>query len=338
MIILKQNLGVDVDSRSLKVSFQKIDNQQHIKIKGSRTFSNTAKGFEELLKWVNSKKDDSKSVHVTMEATGVYYENLAYFFYEQKDYIVHVVLPNKSVAYFKSLNAKSKTDQIDAKLLGHMGLERKLEQWIPGSSQMRLIKKLSRERLRIQTEKVMVSNQLHAEKKSYMPSLESVKRYEERIEFLAQQMTAIEKELKTKVNQDEELKEKIDNVCTAKGIRFITAIGVVAEMDGFALFKNRNQVVSYGGYDVVKRESGQAVFGKTKISKKGNSIIRKLLYFPALSAAQHDEHHKKYYERVVDNTKIPMKGCVAIQRKLLLLIYTLYRRCCMKLKKKGQVL
>jgi len=281
-------------------------------------------GFTKLLEWVEKSKILEMAVHVTMEATGVYYENLAYFFNEQENYVVHVLLPNKASSYKKSINSKSKTDEIDAKVLAQMGLERKLGVWDPGSAQMRGIKKLVRERLRLQKEKIMVINQLHAENKSHGPKKGCLDRYNNRIAFINQQIEEIEKDLSIEVEKDEKLKERISNLCSVPGMGFVTAIGLVAETDGFALFKNRKQLVSYAGYDVVKNESGNSK-GKTRISKKGNSHIRHILYMPAMCAARYNEQYKKHYNRVVDASKIKMKANVAIQRKLLLLSYALYK-------------
>jgi len=323
-IIIKQNLGIDVDSKELKVSLQVLLSDLTIKVKGSRKFKNTLKGFEQLKEWLEKKRLKDLVISITMEATGVYYENLAYYFQEQDSYVIHVVLPNTSNAYMKSLNLKSKTDEIDAKALGQMGLERKLATWEPISEQMRDLKKLVRERLRLLREKTMVSNQLHAESASYHPSSTAFVRYEKRLVFLNGQVKEIEKELQQVISQDEELQERIDNVCTAKGVGLITAVGVIAEYNGFILFKNRNQITSYSGFDVVKNESGTSIRGKTKISKRGNSYVRQMLYMAAMSAAVNDEHHKAYYLRIVSKTGIKMKGNVAIQRKLLLLIYTLF--------------
>lgn len=326
MELLKQNLGIDVDSKELKVNFQVLLSSLECKIKGSRTFKNTLKGFEAMKVWLEKKLDTKYAVHVTMEATGVYYENLCHYLEEKTSYKIHVVLPNTSNAYFKSLNLKSKTDKIDAKGLAQMGLERNLEEWKPISAQMRSLKKVSRERLQLIKEKTMVSNQLHSEMASFNPNKESVKRYKNRIEFLKKQIGLIERELKEIVEKDEELAEKIEHVCTIKGVAFKTAVGVVSEYNGFALFNNRNQVVSFAGYDVVKNESGTSIRGKTKISKKGNSFTRQMLYMPAMTAVRHDEHHKKYYDRIVSKTGVKMKGNVAIQRKLLLLIYVIFTK------------
>jgi len=326
METIKQNLGVDVDSKELKVSLNFMMADLSIKTKGSRTFKNTLKGFQSLQEWVEKKRIKDLPLSITMEATGVYYENLAYFFEEQESYLVHVVLPNASNAYFKSLKLKSKTDKIDAWGLAHMGLERKLGTWTPVSQQMRDLKKVVRERLRLIKEKNMVTNQLHAELASFKPSSIVCKRYEKRITFLEKQMLATEKDLHKFVEKDPDLKEKLDNVCTACGIGFITAVGVVAEYNGFILFKNRNQVVSYAGYDVRQKESGTSIKGQDRISKQGNSYVRQMMYMAAMAAARHDPHHRAYYLRIVAKTNIKMKANVAIQRKLVLLIYALFTK------------
>lgn len=326
MKILKQNAGTDVDSKSLKVSFQVLKDDLSKKIQGSRTFNNSVKGFKEFHQWIEKKRTPEVPVHLTLEVTGVYHENLVYYFEDQTDYVIHVVLPNVSSAYLKSLNLKSKTDKIDACGLGQMGLERELSAWKPISSQMRNLKKTSRERLRLIREKTMVSNQLHAEKASFSPNQKAAKRFEERLEFIQKQILEIENELKVIVGKDKVLEQKLENVCTIKGVRFITAVGIVAEYNGFNLFSNRNQVVSFAGYDVVENESGTSIKGKTKISKKGDPYVRQILYMPACTAATHDEHHRNYYQRIVSKTGIKMKGNVAIQRKLLLLIYTLFTK------------
>ena len=46
---------------------------------------------------------------------------------------------------------------------------------------------------------------------------------------------------------------------------------------------------------------------------------------PAMSAARYNDDYVKLYNRIFFNSKIKMKGNVAIQRKLLLLIYTLFK-------------
>jgi transposase len=90
--------------------------------------------------------------------------------------------------------------------------------------------------------------------------------------------------------------------------------------------ENTASLVSYAGYDVVENQSGRHT-GRTKISKKGNSRIRRILHMPALCAVRDDQpQFKKLFERVYDRTKIKMKGYVAVQRKLLEMIYYLWKK------------
>ena len=76
---------------------------------------------------------------------------------------------------------------------------------------------------------------------------------------------------------------------------------------------------------MIENQSGKHT-GKTKISKKGNSHIRRILYMPALVAIQHEQQpFTDLYNRVYERTKIKMKGYVAVQKKLLIYIYTLWK-------------
>ena len=67
--------------------------------------------------------------------------------------------------------------------------------------------------------------------------------------------------------------------------------------------------------------------GKTRITKKGNSRIRQILYMPALSAIQDNEPIKRLHKRICErNPGIRQKGVVAGMRKLLILIFILWKK------------
>ncbi|MCB9334046.1 MAG: transposase [Lewinellaceae bacterium] len=77
-------------------------------------FTSNASGFQQMHRWISRQRHQSTALHLLMEATGVYYEELAYFL-QENGYRVCVLLPNKSSAFAKSLDYKSKTDKVDAK-------------------------------------------------------------------------------------------------------------------------------------------------------------------------------------------------------------------------------
>lgn len=132
---VKQSVGLDVSSQQFKAAIVVIDHQQHIKIKVTHSFENEPGGFNELDRWVQKHCDPAAPITFTMEATGVYYENLAWYLH-QKGYTVSVVLPNKARKYMQSLGIKSKNDQMDAKGLAQMGAQQQLNVWKPVSEQL----------------------------------------------------------------------------------------------------------------------------------------------------------------------------------------------------------
>ena len=106
----------------------------------------------------------------------------------------------------------------------------------------------------------------------------------------------------------------------------MTVATILAETQGFEFVKNIRQLCSYAGYDVVQRESGTSVMGKTKISKKGNGRIRAALHYPALQSSRHSPNMKATYDKINQNKPSKMVGATALQRKILVLIYTLWKK------------
>ena len=323
--IFKQGVGFDVSKDKVSVCFSQREAGKSFRVLSTKTFLLTASGFEKIIQWLELHRQEGVELHLLMEASGVYYEELAYHLNEA-GYRVSVILPNKAKAFFKSLDYKSKNDSIDAKSLAQMSLERDIVQWSPPGVNLLTIKRLCRERAELLSEKTVANNRLYAKNYSKSPEDKSLERAKKLLDFLDNQVAEIEKEIEDAVKADFVLKEKIDKICGIKGIRIITAATIVAETNGFELFKNKAQLVSYAGYDVVENQSGISLNSPTRISKKGNSFIRRALYWPAITAAKHEPQFKKLFDSVFDRTRIPMKGYVAIQRKLLILIYTLFKK------------
>jgi len=84
-------------------------------------------------------------------------------------------------------------------------------------------------------------------------------------------------------------------------------------------------LASYAGFDVKEKQSGTSVKGKPRISKRGNRHLRKAMHFPALGAIRRDERFKAIFARLVSKHGVKMKAVVAVQRRLLEMIYVLYK-------------
>ncbi|MFQ3576149.1 MAG: IS110 family transposase [Cytophagales bacterium] len=322
---LKFSVGLDVSSKKVDFCISTIDHYQRVKVKSTGSIENTKSGFSKLLKSIKRwTEKEAVPVVVCMEATGVYHENLAYSL-DGAGFYVSIVLPNKAKKYLQSLGLKSKNDTIDAKGLAQMGAEQNLERWIRPAKVYVDLKALTRQ---YQTIREMITseiNRLHAEMHSADSSKVVIKQIKSHIDYLEKQakqmLTAIDKTIES----DQELNKKINNICTVRGLSTLSVATVIADSNGFQLIENYKQLVSYAGYDVVENQSGSHR-GKTRISKKGNSRIRRILHMPSLTAIKSEGTvFKDLYERVYERTGIKMKGLVAAQKKLLLTIYHLWR-------------
>ncbi|PKH49923.1 hypothetical protein CXF68_04040 [Tenacibaculum sp. Bg11-29] len=105
---------------------------------------------------------------------------------------------------------------------------------------------------------------------------------------------------------------------------FISAATIVDETLGFESMVNAKQLSSYAGYDIILRESGNFK-GKTRISKRGNSHIRATLHMPSMTCVRCNPTLKKFYNRLKPRKAKPLVALVAVQRKLLILIFTLWK-------------
>jgi transposase len=259
-----------------------------------------------------------------MEATGVYHESFAYFL-RDKGQEVSIVLPNKISNYARSLTVKTVTDRTASEAIAQFGLERNLDTWEKPQPIFKTMKQLTRERSQVIEERSMVKNQLHAENAEAEPNKSSLKRINERIALLNKQEKAIVKEIRALIKTDENISRMVELLCSLTGVGILTVAIVLGETNGFELIRNKRQLTSYAGLDVKEKQSGTSVKGKPKISKKGNRPLRKAMHLPALTAIRLDERFKAIFARLVSKHGIKMKAVVAVQRKLLEMIYTLYK-------------
>lgn len=324
MKLLKQVLGIDVAQKELVVTLGRMHDDLTIDLYAYNVFKNTEKGFLKLTEWVNKLTDKEIKVRYVMEATGVYHQKFAYYL-DEKGEDISIVLPNKISNYMRTLDIKTITDKTCSEGIARFGLERKLDNWKKPKEIYRLLKQLTRERRQITDERTIVKNQLHAEETEAMPLFSSIERLKKRILFLNTLEKEIKNEIEISVKEHKELMMDIRNICTIPGISILTAATIIGETNGFELIRSKKQLASYAGLDVKEKLSGTSVKGKPSISKKGNRHLRSCLHLPALSTIKWDENFRNQYARIVAKHGIKMKGCVAVQRKLLELIYVIYK-------------
>jgi len=322
---LKYAIGIDVSKKDFHCCLSVIDSTQSVRVKCSHKFSNSKSGFKHFLDWITRNSKEPLPILCVMEATGVYHEQLAWYL-NSNDLALSILLPNKAKKYLQANGAKSKNDKIDARGLAQIGAEKKLGQWVPPTRKLYDLRCYTRQHQSLSEFHTAMNNQLGAIGHAQFQSSEIVKQLNKTMRLIEKQITEMEAAIEKLVRADAVLAAHCKNITAIKGIGILSFAVIAAETNGFALFKDAGSLVSYAGYDVVENQSGNHV-GRTRISKKGNPRIRRILHMPALCAVRDDQpQFRGLYERVYRRTGIKMKGYVAVQKKLLVMIYHLWRR------------
>ena len=324
MDLLKYGIGMDMAMETFDGCLSVIDCTQQVIIQSRCSFSNDKTGFDSFYGWVSKNMKLSLPAVYLMEATGVYYEQLAWYLHSQNCNL-SVVLPNKAKKYKESLGLKSKTDRIDARGLAQMACEQQCIKWQPLSDNVYKLRLVTRQIQNLSEQSTALSNQLHALQHGMFRDKDIEKMLQKQLAVLKKNKALLKIKVQELVNADPLLKQKFEKIAKIKGLGYQSLAVIVAETNGFAAFQSAAQLVSYAGYDVVANDSGKRK-GKTKISKKGNSRIRRSLHFPAFNMIKYKVSvFNNLYQRVYEKSKLKMKAYTAVQKKLLTTIYALWK-------------
>jgi transposase len=116
-------------------------------------------------------------------------------------------------------------------------------------------------------------------------------------------------------------------ILSMKGIGKVTAAGLIGEIGDFSKFHQARELLKHAGLDLFEISSGKHK-GNKRISKRGRSQLRKLLYFAALGTIRKGGIMHGHYQRHLQKGMKPIKALVAIARKLLSIIFALVRNQC----------
>ena len=114
------------------------------------------------------------------------------------------------------------------------------------------------------------------------------------------------------------------SILSIKGIGKITAAGLIGEVGDFGKFKTIAEITKLAGLDLYEISSGKYK-GQRRISKRGRSLMRKLLYFAVVNMIRSNGLMHKPWHQMVQRGMPTMKAMVALSRKLLRLIFALVR-------------
>lgn len=302
-------VGIDVSARELTVAIGKGEGHEPI-----TRFANDRSGHKQLLQRLQPFKG---RVRVCLEASGNYSLDVCMVLQACSQIELWVVNPRQARRYAESLNTRSKTDPVDARVLCSYAARMSCQPWVPPSAEALKLRGLARAMASLTQVLIQAKNRRHAA--GAADSLPRVveKEFERIQHYLERRLEHLGREAVRVIGRNAELLRRFRLLQTTPGVGELSAIRVLAELVVLPEALDARQWVAYSGLDPSQHQSGTSVAAAPHISKLGNRHLRHALYMPALVAIQHESYLRGFYARLLAHGKAPMQAITAVMRKLL---------------------
>lgn len=291
-------IGIDISKKTLDASIfvENMDEKRfpHLKVSNNKT------GFKELQKWARREKVNLKDCLFCMEHTGHYGLDLCSLL-EQNGF--EYVLVNPIVMKRSMGISRDKNDKIDSARIAVFAFE-KAYKLTPSKLSSKDIMALKR----LQSERTMYVRE-RAKYKAYISDKcdkkdSTHKRMKAMVEMLSAQIKALEAEIESVIQRNDELKSNYELLVSIPGVGKVIAISTLTHTNNFQSFSNARQYACYAGVAPFAHTSGTSVHGASSVSRIGDRQIKAELTQGALSAMTYDPQLKEYADRKREEGKV----------------------------------
>lgn len=115
------------------------------------------------------------------------------------------------------------------------------------------------------------------------------------------------------------------SILSMKGVGMITVAGLIGEVGDFSKFHTQAELLKLAGLNLFEVSSGKHK-GQLRITKRGRSLMRKLLFFAAVNTVRKGGIMHECYQRHLQKGMKKIKALISIARKLLCIIFALVRK------------
>jgi transposase len=109
-----------------------------------------------------------------------------------------------------------------------------------------------------------------------------------------------------------------------KGLGIVSVAGLIGEVGDFSKFSTQSEIMKLAGLDLYEISSGKRK-GQRRISKRGRSLLRKILFYAAIQMIRKNGIMFDYYARLTGRGMERMRALIAVSRKLLRIIHAIVR-------------
>jgi transposase len=307
-------VGVDVSKAKLDVAM--LVGEAKFR---SKVFPNDPGGFVALLQWLQAHSCCMlDNVHVCMESTGGYQEDLACTL---SDHAVAVSVVNPLVVKrFAEVNGqRNKTDEADAKTLALFCRMQRPERWAAPTPAVRRLQALVARLQTLQAMRQAESNRLELAHESVACSVRSV------IVGLDEEIERLREQIRRTIDDDPDLKGRAGLLQTIPGLGDKTIPQLLACVGDPRRFRSAKALAAYASLTPLIRQSGTSLDRRRGTHPMGNRDLKRALYFPAMVAARYNPLIASFYGRLKAQHKPGKVIVVACMHKLLAIVYGVLR-------------
>jgi transposase len=109
-----------------------------------------------------------------------------------------------------------------------------------------------------------------------------------------------------------------------KGLGTVSVAGLIGEVGDCSKFSTQSEIMKLAGLDLYEISSGRRK-GQRRISKRGRSLLRKILFYAAIQMIRKNGIMYDYYTRLTSRGMERMRALIAVSRKLLRIIHAILR-------------
>jgi len=305
-------LGIDVSKKKLDLALL-INGKLKAKV-----FDNTSAGHRALVEWLRDSKASLATLHICMEATGVYYEAIATTLHAE-GFKVSVVNPACIKGFGSGENIRNKNDEIDAALIARYCAAMNPEPWVAPPLEQRQLRAWT---LRVQSLKDIRQQEQNRIEAHIVAGLQDV------ADNVAEHIKWLDAEIR-KLQDDRTCHPGLKNdaalIASIPGLGMTTVARILGHLGDIRRFKNAKAFAAFLGVTPKQRTSGTSLKGRTMLCKTGSTSLRAALFMPSMVARRHNPILHQFAERLLANGMAKRAVISAVTHKLAHLIYGVVR-------------
>lgn len=307
-------LGIDVSKAKLDVALLLATG----KFK-SKVLANDQQGFKDLLQWLqNHLGEAGGSVHICMEATGIYHEALACWLHDQ-GLAVSVINPLLAKRFAQSQGQRNKTDAVDAKCLALFCKNNRPEPWEAPPLAVRTLQALV---ARLDTLQAMRQAECNRLDVAHPSVAQSIARVIAELDAAIAQVKAL---IGATIDDDPDLKQRAGLLQTIPGLGDRTIPQLLASIGRPQRFKSVKALIAYASLTPWIQKSGTSLDKHRGTHPLGHQQLKRALYFPAMVAGRYNPLVAPFWDRLKAQNKPGKVIVVACMHKLLAIAYGVLR-------------